>query len=275
MLARAIYGVMTKVLSSKVTYSAATQGFLLALCAAILSAIVSPALGGIAFVTTTKAIILSIIIIITTGLGNILYFKAIRFLTSGTAQISFSTILIFNTFLSVLLLNTHLTLINWLGIFVLGTAILLVIGGKVEYHKVGVPLMILSALVFSGFQLSSSEISKIVSAGTYTFLSYIGAAFTILIFQFKDVRDDFKRIKDMKIAITIPFLTALPSIANYVLAYFAYRSAPDGPKVAMLLTAQVVVAVLLSYIFLKERQNLLKKIIAGVLVFVSAILIKS
>lgn len=75
--------------------------------------------------------------------------------------------------------------------------------------------------------------------------------------------------------LSVLIFTALPSIGNFYFAYWAYSLAPEPTRVAMLLTSQVVVTVLLSYFVLHERDNLMKKVFAAVLVVHSAILIKS
>lgn len=70
-------------------------------------------------------------------------------------------------------------------------------------------------------------------------------------------------------------LTGIPSLGNFLFAYYAYREADEPAKVAMLLTAQVVVTVFLSYLFLRERGRVIRKSIAAMLIVVAAILIKS
>ena len=69
-------------------------------------------------------------------------------------------------------------------------------------------------------------------------------------------------------------LTAIPSLGNFLFAYYAYREAPEPAKVAMLLTAQVVLTVILSYFLLKERGHVYRKLAAAILVVISAVLIK-
>jgi drug/metabolite transporter (DMT)-like permease len=63
-------------------------------------------------------------------------------------------------------------------------------------------------------------------------------------------------------------------MVNIGFAYLAYASAPEPIKVALLLTAQVVVTVFLGYIFLKERTQLGRKLAAALCVVVAAWLIK-
>lgn len=273
-LFRSIYGLMTKVLSNKSKTSAYTQSTLLCLCAAIIAILISPLIGGINLSINKDNILLILLVIFSQGLGNIVYFSAIRSLTNGTAQISFSSILVFNTLLSLAFLNLHLSFLNIIGILLLMSAILLVVNGKIEINKKGIALMIFSAFLFSIFQLSSSRLSIQVSAATYLLISYLGSTVVILTLKGKTILKEMIDSEDKKSLILIPFLTAIPSLGNFIFAYYAYRIAPEPTKVAMLLTSQVVIGVILSYFFLNEKKNLLRKVFAAILVVISTILIK-
>lgn len=271
---RSVYGVMTKVLSNRLKVTAYTQATLLPLAGAFIALLISPLLGGLHFSFSEVSLVTVALVVLGQGLGNITYFAAIKDLTNGTAQIAFSSILIFNTFLSLIFLGLDLSWINVFGIFLLMLAILGVVTGKIELNKNGVALMVLSAFLFSVFQLSSAEISGQVGAAIYLIIAYLGAAAVVFAIKWKAVTKDLARARSRPL-ITIPLLTAIPSIGNFLFAYYAYRSAPEPAKVAMLLTSQVVLTVILSYFLLKEKGHVFRKILAAVLVLISAVLIKS
>jgi drug/metabolite transporter (DMT)-like permease len=271
---RSIYGVMTKVLSNKLEVSAYTQAALLPLAGAVITVVISPFFGGINLNFAGVSLVAVALVVLGQGLGNITYFASIKNLTNGTAQIAFSSILLFNTFLSLIFLNLHLSFINVLGIVVLMLAILSVVSGKVELHKRGVALMVLSAFLFSVFQLASAKISKQVGATTYLIVAYLGAALVVFILKWRVIITDVSKAH-LRSTLGIPLLTAIPSIGNFLFAYYAYRIAPSPAKVAMLLTSQVVLTVFLSYFFLKEHGHLWRKASAAVLVILAAVLIKS
>lgn len=272
-LSRSIYGVMTKVLSNKMKVSVYTQAMLLPLAGALISVLVSPFIGGLSTDFRNVSVIALLLVILGQGLGNILYFSAIKNLTSGTAQIAFSSVLLFNTVLALLFLDLRLTPVNFAGLFLLMIAILSVVTGKVELHRKGALLMVLSAFMFAVFQLASSEVSKQVGAPMYLLTAYLGAAAVVFAFKARLVIKDLLSAPKA-VTVGVPILTALPSVGNFLFAYYAYRAAPEPAKVAMLLTSQVVLTVFLSYIFLNERGNLLRKVVAAILVVVSAVLIK-
>lgn len=270
---RSIYGVMTKVLSNQVKTSAYTQAVLLTLAGGVLALFLSPILGA-PHINFSKVSLGAIsLVVFGQGLGNVTYFAAIKKLTNGTAQIAFSSILIFNTLLALIFLGLHLDVANVFGIVLLLLAIVSVASGKVEFEPRGIALMLISAFFFSVFQLASAEVSKDINPTTYLLVAYFGAALVVFLCKPSAVLHDLNK-HPIKRTITIPALTALPSLGNFLFAYYAYREAPEPAKVAMLLTAQVVLTVLLSYFFLKEKGNILRKVTAALLVLVSAVMIK-
>ena len=271
---RSIYGLMTKILSNKLKVSAYTQAVLLPLAAACIALLASPLLGGLSFDTTRVSIVAVILVVLGQGLGNIAYFEAIKNLTNSTAQITFSSILFFNTILSLLFLGLSLSILNLIGVMVLAIAVISVSAGKIVLNKRGVLTMLLAAFLFAVFQLASAELSSQVSAATYLMIAYTGAAAVVFAIKGRIVIKDLRNTTNYKEIVVIPMLTALPSVGNFLFAYYAYRSAPSPAKVALLLTSQVVLTVFLSYIFLKEKDHLVRKVIASILVIVAAVLIK-
>ncbi len=271
---RSVYGLMTKVLSDKLKVSAYTQAMLLPAAAAVIALLASPLLGGLSLDFGHVSVIAIALVVFGQGLGNIVYFEAMKSLTSSTAQITFSSILFFNTILSLMFLGLSLSPLNIVGIVILALAIVSVSTGKIVLNKRGVLLMLFAAFLFAVFQLSSAELSKQVSAATYLVVAYTGAALVVFILKSRVVWKELHEMTDYKTTLGIPFLTALPSVGNFLFAYYAYRSAPNPAKVALLLTSQVVLTVFLSYIFLKENDHLGRKVLASVLVIVAAILIK-
>jgi drug/metabolite transporter (DMT)-like permease len=272
-ISRAIYGVLSKVLSGKVKASAYTQAATLLFAGGLISLLISPIVGGLSFNFAHVSLVTVALVIFGQGLGNILYFLAIKNLTNGTAQITFSSILIFNTFLGIAFLNLHLSLINTFGLVILMLAILSAVNGKVEINKNGVSLMVLSALLFSVFQLSSADLSKHVGAATYLLIAYFGGALVIFALKSKTIIKDLS-LPGRRTTLGFPLITAVPSLGNFAFAYYAYRNAPQPAKVAMLLTSQVVFTVFLSYFFLKEKDHFLRKSVAAILVVIAAVLIK-
>lgn len=274
-ICRAIYGVMTKVLSNRVKVSSYTQSFILLMSGGLIALLIAPFIGGFDVSFSNVNITAVVLVVLASAIGNILYFVAMNSLTSSTAQITFSSILVFNTTLSVAFLNLELTPLNILGVILLMLAVISVVTGKIKLSFRGVSLMLLSSLCFAVMQLASTVVSKEISALSYLIISYFGVAVVVFLLKARLISTELRDTKDKKNLYGVPFVTALPSVGNFLFAYYAYRLAPEPTKVAILLTSQVVFTVIISYFFLKERDHVWRKVIASVLVVVAALLIRT
>jgi drug/metabolite transporter (DMT)-like permease len=261
-------------MSNVIQTSAYTQATLLSVVGFIITVIISPLFGGLFLDFSKISILTLLLVVLTQGLGNITYFAALKKLTNGTAQIAFSSILFFNVILAVAFLSLQLSLINLLGVVILASAILIAVSGKVELNKSGIGIMILSAFLFSIFQLASSELSQEVSAASYLGISFLGAVVVIFALKSRTIINDISKLNKGN-TLKLSILAALPSVGYFIFSYYAYRSAPEPSKVALLLTSQVVLTIVLSYFILKERGYLKRKLLASVLVVISAALIKN
>jgi drug/metabolite transporter (DMT)-like permease len=272
-LCRAIYGVLTKVMSNKFSGTAYTQASILSLAGLIIALLLSPFIGGM-HMTGHLNLWALCLIMVSQGLGNIIYFAAIKSLTNGTAQIAFSSTLLFNTLLSFLLLSLHLSFLNAFGLVLLLLAILSVVSGKIELNKRGILLMVLSAFFFSVFQTTSATLSKQLTPAAYLAAAFFGSTLFVFLWKYNVIVKDIRR-HHWKTTLFVPVITVIPSLAYYLFAYYAFRAAPQPAKVAMLLPSQVVITVFLGYIFLHEKGLVWRKLLAAILVVISALLIKS
>jgi len=276
-IGRATYGVLTKVLSNHIKVGAVTQILFLLAASTIFGLLAVPFSGGFDIADLHGVWLAAIAVLITNAIGNVAYFKGIAKLESATTQVAFSSILIWGLILSVTFLGTKLSLIQGLGALVLLFAILLAqYQGKKIKLQPGILLIVLSAASFAGFQVASAKLSHVLNLGTYLVLIYLGSAILVGLPYLRDVKRDLQAARGHLGALSkTAVITAAASVFYYIFAYFAYRAAPDPGLVVLLLTSQVVLAVVLSVIFLKERTGVWLKIIAAVLAMLAAILIKA
>jgi len=274
---RATYGVLSKVLSNHVKVSPVTQTLFLLAASTVFAFFTVPFSGGFDLVDLQGIWSAVAVALVTNAIGNIAYFKGIAKLESATTQVAFSSILIWGLILSVTFLGTKLSLLQGLGVLVLLFAILLAqYQGKRLKLQPGILLIVLSAASFAGFQVASAKLSQTLNLGMYLVLVYLGTALLVGIPYIRGIRDDLKRASGHLGALSkTAFITAAASVFYYIFAYYAYKHAPDPGLVVLLLTAQVVLAVVLSVVFLKERANIALKVIAAVLAMLAAILIKA
>lgn len=139
---------------------------------------------------------------------------------------------------------------------------------KIDKYVVFGVLANLSMAIAVSFDISVSE--------NFNLPIYVAITFmipSILIFLFErpkisDIQSEFKNGNKVAILITAISwsLSAVTSLRAYLLG--------DVTTVAPLCALNVILNVFAGYIFLKERDNLSKKIIAGILIIISVILIQ-
>jgi drug/metabolite transporter (DMT)-like permease len=271
-ISRSAFGVMLKVFSNRSSSSAYTQSVTLAFYASVITLLLSPFLGGINFDYSQIDKLPIFLAVVSQGFGNVLFFAGISKLSNSTTQIAFSSVLLFNTILSVLFLNLNLSFTNYLGLLLLLIAILIAVSGKLSYSKKGIFLIVLAAFSFAVFGIASTELSQMTTAPTYLLISYLGATISVFAFKHRIVIKDLKK-KNKIFAISVA--TATPSVATFLFSYYAYRAAPEPSRVLLISTGHVVLTVFVSYFLFKEEGSLWKKIVAALLVIAAAILIKS
>ncbi|MEK7140971.1 MAG: EamA family transporter [Patescibacteria group bacterium] len=274
---RATYSIATKILSHDVKVSPITQSLLLTAFAGLLSLALSPLIGGLSFTGLNHFLVPVILVICAQAVGNILYFKGMKNLDASTAQIAFSSILLWGTILSVIFLNSIFSPLQLIGIVLLLIAILLVQynKGKIIFNR-SFFYIVASAVFFAVFQVASADLSKSLSIGTYLVLANLGPSLIIGVMYFNIIKKDFLLLKSqVKKTFAKTFFASGTSLLYFFFSYLAYTYAPSRGIVVVLLTTQVVLSVLFGIFFLKEKENKVRKLSAGVLAFLAGVLIKS
>ena len=209
--------------------------------------------------------------------GNVFFFIGIKKLDAGTTQIAFSSILIWGALLSVMFLGSKFSYIQLIGIIVMLVAIL-----TIQFKKENLDLnrgflyIATSAGLFAVFQVASADLSKIFTTGTYLVIAYFGPTLILGAIYYKSIRNELKLLSSqLKNTAAKTLFASGTSLLYFIFSYVAYKQAPDRGIVVVLLTSQVVLSVIFGMVFLKEKQNIIRKLIAGVLAFIAGVLIKS
>ena len=276
-LSRAIYGIASKVFSTHVPVSAVTQSVILTGVGSLLAFAFSPLTGGISFQNFHHVWIIALIMVISQIFGNLAYFKGIEKLEASITQIAFSSIVIWGAFLSSFLLGSHFALLQILGIILLVGAIFLIQykKGKVRV-SIHIAYIFIAAACFAVFQVTSAQLAQVMSAGTYLLLAYLGSAVLLSLLYWKKVAKEVQLLfKNVKNVLAASLFASGTSLFYFLFSYFAYRVAPDRGVVVLLLTTQVIVSVILGILFLKERDRIKQKIVAGILTVIASVMIKS
>ena len=278
-VARAVYGVLTKVLSGHVkVHPMTTQTVLLMAMVTLQTIVIAPFVGGIQLTVEPGLWWPLGWAILTSTLGNVFYFYGVAKLSSGSTQIIFSSIVIWGALLSWMILGSRFGVLQLAGILLLLCAILMV-----QYQRgfgltsgAGIWLVLISAACFAGFQVSSAVLSKSMPTGTYLFLAYLSDTLLLGIPYAGRIIRDLRAVRASWGSLAkVIFLTGLASVLYNLFAYLAYHAAPDAGIVVVLLTTQVILAVLLSILFLHERNHMRRKLLAASLAVVAAVMIKA
>jgi drug/metabolite transporter (DMT)-like permease len=179
---------------------------------------------------------------------------------------------------SAIFLKSTFSLVQVVGIVLLLGAII-----AVQYQrrsgKVDTALLyiVLSAITFAAAQVTSAAISTQLNGTMFMLFTYAGMIIAPLVVMPKTIIKDCKLLQHHNIKLTSEAIgfVAIASFLYYAFTYFAYRSAPDRGIVVILLTTQVVLSVLLGVIFLKERKNIKRKLLASTMAVIAGIMIKS
>lgn len=142
--------------------------------------------------------------------------------------------------------------------------------GKVKFDKY-IALGIISNLVYTVALFLDVNISDNFNLPFYVMITLIVPALLILIFERikpKEIKTEF--MNGNKKAILVTALTWGTMIVMQLRAYQLGNVTVIAPLCAL----TVILNVIVGYLFLKERDNLIKKIIAAILIIISVILIK-
>ncbi|PIZ66159.1 hypothetical protein COY14_00840 [Candidatus Roizmanbacteria bacterium CG_4_10_14_0_2_um_filter_36_9] len=274
-ISRATYSISSKLLSQDIKVAAQSHALLLTGSSAILVLIFGPFFGGIDFLSIFKYPMIIGAVMLSCSFGNIIFFNGQKLLDASMTQIAFSSVLIWGAVLSLFFLNSTFSIYQIFGMLLLLAAIIFTQyeRRKFSFNK-GVIIIMTAAIVFAIFQVTSAIASRYVNTVTYLFYANLATATLVLVLNPKTSLKDFKIIKrNITNTISKTLFASLTSMIYMIFSFAAYRLAPDRGVVVVLLTSQVIISVIFGVIFLKERNNIPKKIIAGTIAFIAAILI--
>lgn len=273
---RAAYGIFSKVLSRSIPCSSVTHGTLQMVVSTVLALLASPALGGISLTSLSGRALPIAAIVAASTLGNYFYFRGVKELSVGVAQIGFSAIIAWGALLSALFLDSRFSVIQVAGTVLLMVAIWVAQWERGERLQRGVVYVVTAAAAMAVFQVVSATVSDDLTAATYSTIVYGGTAMTSSLVLHRRIRSDLPILWQYRRRAAMSVLpSAATSFAYYVFAFFAYRSAPDAGVVVILLALQVVLGLLLAMVFLGERRHFRRTLFAGVLSVVAAAAVKS
>lgn len=206
------------------------------------------------------------------GLGTIFLFKAYKALEASEVTILTSVRVVVTILISVLFLKEIFGFEKILGTIIILASVMFVANLKKGFRfSKGTTYAFLVALFYGAAVTLDAIILK-----TYDVVSYLPVAnfliFIILLLIYP------KSVKKWRVATDRGFLKKmLPLVFFCCIQAYAYYFAIQRAQVSQVSTislTQVVVTVLLAAVLLGEKDNLVKKLIASVLVFIGVLLVR-
>jgi len=208
------------------------------------------------------------------GLSTYMSFKAIKLIGASDLTIIVSSSAIFSVIASLLFLKETLTLNQALGIIFILLAVILVNIGIKKNKSLNAKGVVFGLLVafFGGIAVVSDVYAmKHNDLNTYiTLMSFTPGIFLFLLSpkslsKIKEVVS----FKELKLMIVFTFFYAVQAITYYL----AINSGAALSQMAPISKASIVLTVFLSFIFLKETENIKTKLFALVVVLIGVFLV--
>lgn len=209
------------------------------------------------------------------GLATLFLFKALHTIESSEATIITSSRSIVTVIVAVLLLGERFVWQYAVGVLLIISSVVLVNWSRKK-------IRLKSGMVFAGlaslcFGLAIANDAYILRY-TQDAVSYAAIAFllpSIVLFAMKpkvvsDIRSFFRNKKAVKNMIIMSTFYSLASIAVYVAIAQGAQVSQIGPVTQ----SSAIVTVALAVVFLKERDKLLRKVIAALLVFAGVLFLR-
>jgi uncharacterized membrane protein len=206
------------------------------------------------------------------GSGTIFLFRALQHLESSQVTILGSTKVLVTIVTAIIFLHESFNLQKLIGTIIIIIAIVLVSGFKkgMKFNN-GMIYIFGMALCYGIALVVDTGIVKHYDPISYLAVSNILIG-TLLLIRFpkviKQARSFFK-LNFLKKMLPVGILSS-----SQAMAYYSALSSGQASQIASINQSQVIVTILLAVILLKERSNLLLKLIAAVLTTIGVILLK-
>jgi uncharacterized membrane protein len=227
---------------------------------------------GFHFPVLSLSIIFFPIAAILWGLGTVLFFKALQLLESSEVTILASVRSLVTIAAALLFLGETFSMQKLLGTIIILVSIFIVtnLKGGIKFNK-GIYYTFGMAL-FYGLAIAC-DVVNLRSTDPLSYLAIINILIGIillLIFPKALLKVKIFTNKNfVKKMLTLSIFTSAQAIAYY----FALAKGPAS-QIAPIGQSQVIITILLAVIILKERDNLLRKIVAAILVMIGVLLLR-
>lgn len=215
-----------------------------------------------------------IVLAVLYGLGNVFIFQALKRTDASAFAILYSGRVFVSVAASSLLLHEGLSFKQYSGMLFVITAIIIIFYKKsaLQLNK-GLLFTLLGALFF-GLELTNDRfILKSFNVYSFLFLSGLFPA----IFTFFIYPSSLKKMASMiQLSRLIKFMfICLVYGAGMIFYFFALQIGSNSSQIAALDQLSTIVIVVLGILILKEKQQILRKVIASIISVIGAIMLVS
>jgi drug/metabolite transporter (DMT)-like permease len=205
-------------------------------------------------------------------IAYVLKYRGFQLITASEVVIFSTTSKFWNVVGASIFLHETITIQKIFGTIIIfgGIAVTMYIDKKFKINK-GIFFVLLGAVLFGLTDINGYYILQTMDASNYQIYFYLLPVFALLLVQPSSIRKLSYYFK-LDRAIKVTALAVFDTLGMLAL-FFAYQVGGKASVIGPLSATKVVVTVVLAIIFLKERDNITKKMIGAIITVVGVVLL--
>lgn len=212
----------------------------------------------------SKLVLLAVLYFI----GGTLYYTSYKASNISISIILMSLSSLVSSTLGIIFLHESTNWVKYLGVLLIIIAIAAVryTKGKQNWSKYNL-FALLGGLVY-GFTFTLDKSFIVAGISPFWYLGFMSGSVGVVsaILGFKIIRDDLRKLEFNDFYPM--FSSAFFGVLFNLMTFFAYVNHGDVGKIDAINNSVVFVVILAEYLFFKERDSMLKKVLASILAFV-------
>lgn len=207
------------------------------------------------------------------GAGNVFIFNALKMIDASEFTIVFASRALWTIIGAIIFLKESFSAQQSLGTFLIIASIILVSWKKQKFtFSKGFIFSILAALSFGFAFTNDAFIVNNFDVPSYLTIAFIIPSLAVwAIYPKSTVK--MKPLFEKKTLMKLGLLGVFYAISSITI-FLAYQVGKNASQIAPLNQTATIITVMLSVVFLKERSDLLRKLIGAIISFIGAFLVK-
>jgi len=207
------------------------------------------------------------------SLGNIFTFKAFKLTEASEVAVIFSSNTLWSVLAAIILLGEELSTNKISGISLVIIGLIAINYRKTDWKiNKGHAYALLGAFLFGvAFTNDALILNRFKNVSSYMTIAFLLPGITTLFFKPKAI-NNLPYFLHFKIIPSLLFCCFLYFLASLTI-FEAYKSGGNASIISPISQSSLVLTVIISYIFLKERDHLLNKIVGTLITFTGILLL--